>query len=315
MKIFLIVLLSVIFIILAWFLFSAWWCVPFIFSSNKRQKQNFDIPKNSDRTTLARADHKKAVEKFNEIPYETAEILSRDGLRLRGRFFSCPGSVDTVIIFHGYRSNLASDSCAIARICLERGFNVLAVHQRAHGESEGKVVTFGIRERYDCVEWINYVKDRLGDDCRILLSGVSMGASTIMMASDIVPNCVKGIFADCGFTSPKDILCTVVGRLGFPIGIFYLILRTGAFLFAGFNTEESDCPRSLAKSDIPLTIVHSKTDGYVPFHMAERCFAAAKALRKRFVVVPEANHALSYFFEKELYEEALSEMLDIVKEN
>lgn len=54
------------------------------------------------------------------------------------------------------------------------GLNVLLVDQRSHGESEGRLITFGVKERRDVVTWIDYVLEHFGDDTEIFLSGLSM---------------------------------------------------------------------------------------------------------------------------------------------
>ncbi len=298
---------------LGWFFFSAHWCSRHIFTAKRSGRQSFGKYTQTERSIKAREDHKKKIEEFNTLPYENIEILSHDGLKLRGRFFSHDGSKNAVIIFHGYRSRLESDSSLITKYCLESGFNVLAVHQRAHGESEGKFITFGVKERLDCKSWVDYTVSRLGNDTGIMLMGVSMGGATVMMASDLDIPQVKGIFSDCGFSSPEGIFKVIVKGLGYPVGIAYLILKTGAKLFSGYDPESACAVSSLKRSDIPITIIHSSTDGYVPCYMAKECYDAAKAESKKLIIIPDANHAYSYFYDTEKYESALNEMLTTVK--
>ncbi len=65
---------------------------------------------------------------------------------------------------------------------LREGHNVLMIEERAHLESEGHTITFGIKERYDALDWIRYALQRFGEDTRIILVGISMGAATVLMA-------------------------------------------------------------------------------------------------------------------------------------
>lgn len=149
------------------------------------------------------------------IPYEDVFITSFDGLRLHAKFYAASERKAPVqIMFHGYKSSAERDFCGGLREGIDGGFNVLLVDQRAHGESEGKYLTFGVNERFDCLSWASYAAERFGNDVKIYLYGISMGAATVLMASALpLPKSVSGIVADCGYTSPKDIIfpsCAII---------------------------------------------------------------------------------------------------------
>ena len=128
-------------------------------------------------------------------PFERVSICSHDGLRLRGRYYEGEAGQPLFIFFHGYRSTAERDGSGGFQLCKKHDWNVLQVDQRGHGESEGKTVTFGIRERYDCLDWVRWAVRRFGEDTPIFLVGVSMGASTVLMASGMdLPEQVKGIW-------------------------------------------------------------------------------------------------------------------------
>ena len=307
-----IVLLSM---VVSWFIYNFYWCYTRIFSSKRKNGFNAGKAVNSVKTDRIRDLHKKKIEEFNLLPYEDVEIKACDGTALRGRFFSVEGSSNIVIVFHGYRSRVDSDGCLVTKYCLEHGFNVLAVHQRGHGLSEGKVMSFGVKERFDCRSWAEYAAQRLGPETKILLMGVSMGASTVMSASELnIPN-VKGIFADCGFSSPREMFGVIISDMGFPIDFTYFFIRNSARLLAGFDPEESSALKALPNSDLPLTIIHGTEDKFVPCSMAEECFNAAKTNKKRLIIVPDATHAVSYFYDTEKYEAELQYMLTLVSES
>ena len=65
---------------------------------------------------------------------------------------------------------------------------------------------FGLIERFDCLEWVEWATAKCGSELPIYLCGVSMGATTVLMAAGLeLPENVHGITADCGFTSPHAI--------------------------------------------------------------------------------------------------------------
>ena len=149
----------------------------------------------------------KGANNILNAPYEKVTTTSRDGIKLVGRYYHVKDDAPVSIIFHGYRSNIGTDCNGGYYLSVKNGYNVLVVYQRGHRESGGKTITFGVKERYDCLDWISYVNERFGEDTPILLMGLSMGAATVLMAAGLeLPSNVKGVMADCGYSSPKEIL-------------------------------------------------------------------------------------------------------------
>ena len=127
------------------------------------------------------------IDDFLKLDCEKLEILSYDGKILRGRYYHVDDDAGVDICFHGYRGTGIRDFCGGSRIAMGMGRNVILVDQRAHGESKGHSICFGIKERYDCLSWINYAMCRFGDDVDINIYGVSMGASTVPESSLRLP--------------------------------------------------------------------------------------------------------------------------------
>ncbi|MFR7743588.1 MAG: hypothetical protein ACLU3I_10065 [Acutalibacteraceae bacterium] len=83
--------------------------------------------------------------------------------------------------------------------------------RRAHGQSEGVYITFGIHERRDAATWAQYAAMHFGPDHPLFLGGLSMGATTVLLASALeLPPSVRGVIADCGFSSPEAIMRSVL---------------------------------------------------------------------------------------------------------
>ena len=208
-----IVLIAIAAVILIFFGFcyGAYW---YTFRRVKaRQAAPCDVPGSEYKETIV-----KNILALMDTPFEAVTIKSHDNLKLFGRYYHFKDGAPIAILFHGYRSTPFRDGSGGFRVCRDYGLNVLLCDQRAHGKSEGKTITFGVKERLDCMEWIKYLKERFGNDIKLLLVGLSMGAATVMMASDIVPaENVKGIVADCGFSSPKEILTDVAKQMGADI--------------------------------------------------------------------------------------------------
>lgn len=249
------------------------------------------------------------LEYINDRPHEWIYTVSYDGLRLAARYFP-NGSNKTVILFHGYRSSAARDfSCAV-EMYLKFGFNVLLCDQRSHGRSEGRLITFGVKESQDVLSWTEFALGHYGAE-KILLGGMSMGATTVLLACALpLPEAVKGVVADCGFTSPVAII-KKVAKQSMKINATFLLpfLNLYCKMFGKFSIYGCDTTQVLKKSKMPILFIHGANDGFVPCEMSKTAFSANPEGR-RLVLVEGADHGLSYLINKELVETELKEFIE-----
>lgn len=254
---------------------------------------------------------KEGIDYINSLGCEEIYIKSFDGLSLFGRLYDTENARGTIILFHGYRSFAKRDfSCAV-QMYIEKGLNVLLVDQRAHGKSEGRLITFGIKERLDVISWIDYVIEERGKSEQILLGGMSMGATTVLLASGLeLPQNVKGIIADSGFTSPADIIRKVakdnynVGS-GLVVPIFNIFCKLfGNFSLYGVATQEA-----VKKSKVPILLIHGKADNFVPCDMCRKNYQCALC-EKDILLVENAGHGLGFFFNKEAMHEKVFNFIE-----
>ena len=243
--------------------------------------------------------------------YETVEVTSVDGLKLQGRYYHRKDGAPLVIFFHGYKGNIYRDGNGIYSYAKQHGINLILVNQRAQGNSEGSAMTFGIMERHDCKTWVEYAVERFGKDVRIDLYGLSMGAATVMMAADVgLLQNVKGILADCGFSSPKEIICAVMDSLKYPTKLLYPLVKLGAKWFGHFDLEEASAVQSMKNCSFPVLLIHNKDDDFVPFWMSKACYEACASKEKKFVEVQGFGHGVSYCLEPQKYRAALDEFFE-----
>lgn len=266
---------------------------------------------NNEKVVAYTSEIEENITDFNNIGYEDVYIKSRDGLKLHGYLIPSKNAERTVIFSHGWQSDGRFDFSCIWKFYLEKNFNVLLIDHRSHGKSEGKYITFGIKERFDLIDWIKYVNSRFGEDKKVFLSGLSMGSATVMMAigDPELPRNVCGASCDCGFISPyeefKHVLKTGFHLPSFPVlNIANLISKR----IAGFTFNEYSSIESLKNTKIPVVFIHGKKDNFVPFSHTEK---NKEACASRFisVEVDEAEHGLSYVIDKNAVTNGLLEVL------
>ncbi len=248
------------------------------------------------------------IKEARAMPHDDVSITSFDGLTLRGQYFEGRPDAPIELMFPGYRGVAERDLCGGVQRAFALGHNVLIVNQRSCDQSGGRVITFGVREHRDCLSWIDYILDHFGEDVKIILAGVSMGAATVMTAAgcDLPPQ-VVGIVADCGYTSAKDIICKVIRQMSLPAKLLYPFVRLGGLLYGGFDVEATSPIEGMKNCRVPVFFAHGDADDYVPYEMSVRNYEACTA-KKMLFTVPGAGHGLSYLIDPEGYVKAMNEI-------
>ena len=244
---------------------------------------------------------KDNIQVMRDTPFEKVTFVTKDKVRLVGRYYHNKDGAPLVLMFHGYRSSALRDAMGAFLFSKENGYNLLIVDQRAHRESGGRAITFGVKERLDCLEWVNYAVRRFGKDVKIMLIGLSMGAATVLMATELdLPNNVKGIMADCGYSTPKDILSSVIKKMQLPVEPVYWVVRMSAILYGRFDPEQASAKEALKKCKVPVLFIHGEADNLVPCKMSRENYKAC-ASEKELFTVPDAEHGMSYLLAPEEY--------------
>ena len=238
---------------------------------------------------------------FNEQKFEEVETKSYDKLTLKGKLLRKEGCTKTIIFFHGYRSSAKNDFSQMLEFYKKMDYNLLFVSQRSHGQSKGRLITFGIREKYDVATWVEFVKETLKQD-EIVLVGMSMGASTVLMASNIVDKTVvKGIVADCGFDNVYNILQSVVKKLLVPFKFSMWCLDFYCRVFLKTEIKMQSTEDAVSRTEIPILYIHGLADRFVPHEMTENNYNSTSS-EAGLLLIEKAMHAGAYLTDKRKYE-------------
>ncbi len=282
-------------LLLALYFLASFLAFRFAFLRRKNEGREFPLYEN-DQLRPFRKMREEAMAYAANTPYETVTIRARDGLKLRARLYDVEDAVGTIILFHGYRSFGECDfGCILPYYRDTRRLRLLLVDQRAHGDSEGKYITFGTLERHDATDWAHYIVDRFGPH-PILLDGISMGGATVLLAAaEPLPDCVVGILADCAYSSPAAILCAVGRQMKLPVNLILPGVRFFCRTLGHFDPIPVSIPEALSKSDLPVLMIHGTADGFVPHEMGVENSRARADIR--FVSIEGADHGMSYLID------------------
>lgn len=250
---------------------------------------------------------KQWILEARSFPQEDYYIKSHDGLTLHAKYFEyAPGAV-TEIMFHGYRGSAERDLSGGIQRCFALGRNVLLVDQRTSCGSEGSVISFGINEHRDCLAWIDFAVKKFGPEVKLVLTGISMGASTVLMAAGKpLPKQVVGVLADCGFSSPEKIIKKCAKDMHYPVTMIYPFIRLAAKVFGHFDLEEYSPLEAMKTCKLPVIFFHGETDDYVPCDMSREIYEVCTS-PKKLVTVPGAGHGLVYLVDNQKYFQSVVE--------
>ena len=281
---------------------GAYFCYKLAFFNDIKDDDIYHVPK-SEQYQKQADKMRAAVAEMDAIKdFEEVYITSDDGLRLYGRYYHLKDGAPLQIQMHGYRGNAFRDFCGGHKLARKMGHNTLVIDQRAHGKSEGKVITFGIKERYDCRAWARYAAERFGPDTPIFLVGVSMGAATVLMASDMdLSENVVGVIADCPYSAPGKIIRKVCWDMKIPGWLGYPFVVLGGLIFGHFCIWESSAEKAVMHAKVPVLIIHGEDDRFVPCDMSHQIYNA-NSETITLETFPEAGHGLSYLLDPPRYE-------------
>ncbi len=302
MDTYLIVLLSVLGGAFVLTLLTAFVCYRMCFYHNRHKIPDTTAFIESDSFAPYREMSRVYVEAIKARPYEVCEIMSRDELRLRARYYNINEEAPVHILFHGYKSISWWDFSGGGEELMRLGHNVLLVDERAHCDSEGRTIGFGVLERHDLLAWCRYADERFGKD--IFIWGISMGAATVLMSLDLpLPASVRAAVADCPYSSPRAIIKRVARNMRLPAGLLFPFVRLGAVLYGGFRLGNLSAAKVAGSAKIPVLLIHGEADNFVPIEMSEEIAKSAHGagVSLEFHRFPDARHGLSFLTDRERY--------------
>lgn len=263
-------------------------------------------------------------------------IESFDGLNLVALNFPAEkDAVGTMILMHGYHSEPLREYVSLVHYYHELGYNIVLPYQRTHGLSEGRYITFGVRERYDLRDWINKVNSIYGEENPLFLQGISMGCATTVMTLGLdLPSNVRGAIADCGFTTPYEIIWKVLKK-DMKIPTSSIIIKIGNVMtkvFAGFDMNEYSTYEAIEfnkkrENQIPVLFIHGTKDDFVPIEMTEQNFSRClgslfevngslsmqpnpQIEKYKYIQIKDSPHAIENLIDPETYRKEVKTFLD-----
>ncbi len=243
---------------------------------------------------------------FDQWERERFQIKNGDVV-IDGEFFPVPHQKGVVICAHGFGQNKLQ-MAPHAALYRELGFSTVLYDQRRWGESAAPFCSFGWFEADDLVKLAGWAKARCGQDTKIVATGVSMGAVTVMNAlsrTDMIDCAVE----DCGFARINEgVRFLYKSLLPVPNPFLRPILLHDAHRL-GIPMERNDPVASVAQTDTPLLIIHGDKDRAVNVQDAYDISKAVKHPKSRMEIFPGIDHGYC-LSDRAHYKAAVSDFLN-----
>ncbi|WP_428770287.1 alpha/beta fold hydrolase [Treponema sp. HNW] len=234
---------------------------------------------------------------------------------------------DFAVLVHGF-SDSARGMTYLSQAYYNCGFSVLSIDMRAHGESEGRFTGLGYTsaDGADIALWLRYLRGRFGDDIRIVLHGVSMGASAAIQSAygliavkkdfEAERKNLKLVVADCGFFRFSDqvehqlalfLSSGLIQRYLFKCIAFAascLNFFVNGFFFTSHNPGKT-LQLCSEHADFTLLLFHGSSDTLVPPDAARQLYEAARC-PKKLVFIQDAPHIGSWFYDTKTYMDTIT---------
>lgn len=200
---------------------------------------------------------------------------------------------DAVLLLHGVGDNRLGMT-GYAQILLTHGFTVLLPDARAHGLSGGTLATYGLLERRDIRQWVDFLRTETKAHC-VYGIGESMGAAQLLQSlSAGAPFCA--VVAESSFANFREI---AYDRMGQPFHLGPWVGRTVlrplveiAFLRARWkyrlDMQQVSPETAVASTHVPVLLIHGQIDSNIPLRHSLRIHALAP--RSVLWEVPRADH-------------------------
>lgn len=257
--------------------------------------------------SLSREKERGSYGAYDSYDREPLDIAAEDGYLLHGVLLKNPGK-RYVIITHGYKDTRLG-SLKYAHIYYRRGYNVYIYDLRHHGENRDTYCSMGYLESRDIVTIAKFLKERYGEDIVLGLHGESLGSASSILALGRYPDfdfCVS----DCGFADLGKLLEDLCGpRLHLPRRAAHLASLACKVRYRYRLDEIRPVDVFLGKIRTPVLFIHGEADTFISPEHGKMMYEAAGG-KKELALFPGAEHAQSYYSDRERYERIVGEFLE-----
>ena len=223
------------------------------------------------------------------LDYQAVAFASRDGLTLRGWFIPASLACGTVIFCHGHSGSMDPD-LKYAPAFHRHGYNLLLFDFRAHGRSDGDLVSMGSVEQLDLLGAVDWLAGQGIRRAGVL--GFSMGGR-VAISTAPQTEAIIAVVSDGSPASMTQAVAAGSSERGLPDFLAGLVARLTLWLAGlrlGCHLGGADARHWVSRlAPRALLLIHGGRDPYTSTEDVQSLFASAGE-PKELWIVPEAGH-------------------------
>lgn len=218
----------------------------------------------------------------------------------------------TVILVHGLGGNRYTNY-PIAEMFLEKGYNIITYDQRSSNENTAQYTTFGYWEKYDLIDYINYVSEQALKQ-EIGIWGTSFGGATagLAMENKEIENKIDFLILDCPVSEMKWMIEEEMRKMDIGLPISYMTFCGNIInkMKLGFYYEDANVCNTIRDSQIPILIINSQVDKITPQFMGQDIYDSISCEENKSIwTVEDSQHTEMWLDHNEEYREKVERLL------
>ncbi|TGK59201.1 alpha/beta hydrolase [Leptospira wolffii] len=238
--------------------------------------------------------------------YEKIEFKSASGGIIRGWFNNSSNPKGTIILLHGIRANRLS-MLERSNLLVEHGYSTLLIDFQAHGESDGDLITIGVKESEDVKSAIHFIKEK-HHRSKVGIIGSSLGGASALLADvseEIDFMIIESVFSTIDLAIRNRVAIRIAKPIAFLTPIAYYILK------AEINIPETglDPVDHIYMVKCPIFVISGKDDLYTFESESLNMYQKAPA-PKELWLIDKAGHVDLYAFAKIEYENRILSFIE-----
>ena len=217
----------------------------------------------------------------------------------------------TVILVHGLGDN-RYHNYPMAEYFLENGYNVITYDQRSTNENEAEYTTFGYWEKYDLIDWVNYVEQQAPGQ-KVGVWGASFGGATagLALGYEDTDKKIDFLILDSPVSSMKWMVEEEMRDLEIGIPVSYMTLCGNIVnkLKLGFSYQDADVANAMKDVTTPVLIINSKSDTVTPYLMGVDIYEGLPENNREIWTVDDSEHCEIWLDYNQEYKDRVNSFL------
>ncbi len=224
-------------------------------------------------------------------------VKSQFGYNLYGEYIN-NYSDKTVIFVHGVTTSIKGMYKYYS--IFENAWNIIGYDHRGHGKSGGGLPSYGVFEKHDLKNIVDWAYSQFPGTKKLLVYGESMGAAVTLQYLEL-DNRPDLVIADSPFTSLKELSFFHIKRLhlSFLKHLIFFLANVITRLYAGYFLSSADPSQSLGSYSKPILFIHSTSDKIIPYQFSEKL--SSQCTNSELLLIDGADHTLEIVIDRQKY--------------